>query len=417
MRRILPLAAVFALLAHFACAQNEEYIQRKAPDKPVPSEKDVRDAVQQGVKLLTGNQEQYQRDPRVGRLGKRLPAWQERERARLAKVRQAGKGKEWPYEGVYRVNGIIPPGYRVGGSAIVCEALAEAPGLENDAARKAAIGRSLTFMVGELEKNELLYGEAQSSYDVRVWGQAYALKFFLRAQELKIVPKKLAPRVRRLIPDLLERLQTGEVRGGGWNYAGRGVSPFMTGAILITLYDAKAKGRKVDAKMVAAAIVALKKARWESNGAFAYSGSARREVAMPGSSARSAVAELALFRAGESSVDKLRVAVEGFFQGWNDLLWRKSEEGTHIGKYSIAPYYFMFGHTYAGLAIEHLPKAERAKFRDQLRQLLWRTRQKNGGWNDRIFPRTESYSTAMALLALMAPQLPKVPAYSAGSGN
>ena len=31
------------------------------------------------------------------------------------------------------------------------------------------------------------------------------------------------------------------------------------------------------------------------------------------------------------------------------------------------------------------------------------------GWNDRIFPRSKSYSTAMALLALMAPRLDRVP--------
>lgn len=34
----------------------------------------------------------------------------------------------WPYEGVYRVRGEIPVGYRVGGTSITCLALLQAPG-------------------------------------------------------------------------------------------------------------------------------------------------------------------------------------------------------------------------------------------------------------------------------------------------
>ena len=36
---------------------------------------------------------------------------------------------------------------------------------------------------------------------------------------------------------------------------------------------------------------------------------------------------------------------------------------------------------------------------------VMRTREENGGWNDRIFPRSEGYGTAMVVLALMAPSL------------
>jgi len=124
---------------------------------------------------------------------------------------------------------------------------------------------------------------------------------------------------------------------------------------------------------------------------------------MPGSSARSACAELALFKAGRSDVDALRVSVTGFFEGWEDLLDRKSKQGTHKGAYGIAPYYFFFGHTYAALAIEELPEAERAAQRAELARLIWKTRDGDGSWNDRIFSRTSSYSTAMVVLALQAP--------------
>ena len=131
---------------------------------------------------------------------------------------------------------------------------------------------------------------------------------------------------------------------------------------------------------------------------------------MPGSSARSAVAELALFLGGHGDEDGLRTAVRGFFEGWEDLLARKSKQGTHEGPYGIAPYYFLFGHTYAALAIEHLPEPERPALRQRLRALLWRTREEDGSWNDRVFPRSASYSTAMAVLAIRAPTL-QLPAW------
>ena len=120
---------------------------------------------------------------------------------------------------------------------------------------------------------------------------------------------------------------------------------------------------------------------------------------------------LVLLRAGRSDADRLRVAVDGFFDNWEHLLDRKSKQGTHEGPYAIAPYYFFYGHTYVGLAIEHLPEDQRPALRETLRELLWKTRDENGGWNDRVFPRTESYSTAMAALALLAPALPEVHAW------
>src|SRR5256885_11646371 len=43
---------------------------------------------------------------------------------------EEGRKEEWPYEGVYRVNGQIPIGYRIGGTSICALALMRAPGFE-----------------------------------------------------------------------------------------------------------------------------------------------------------------------------------------------------------------------------------------------------------------------------------------------
>ena len=50
---------------------------------------------------------------------------------------QEGDGPaEWPYEGVYRVKGDIPIGYRVGGTSLVALALLQAPGWEDEPTRR-----------------------------------------------------------------------------------------------------------------------------------------------------------------------------------------------------------------------------------------------------------------------------------------
>jgi hypothetical protein len=110
--------------------------------------------------------------------------------------------------------------------------------------------------------------------------------------------------------------------------------------------------------------------------------------------------------AGRCSEDRIRTAVGAFFDNWEWLEKRRKQTGTHVPPYMIAPYYFHYAHTYVAQAIEMLPEAERPPLRQKLRALYWQTREKDGGWNDRIFPRSEGYGTAMAILGLLMPDLP-----------
>ena len=382
-------------------------------DDVAPSPKDLNAAIEQACDLLVANQEDYVPDSPVGGFPEdELAKWQQGERSRLEKLRKQAQRKgarEWPYEGVYRVRGQIPAGYRVGGTVIVCEALLEAPGFNEK--RKDAIRRAVRFMLTMIDQDQGMAPRRQTSYDVRGWGQAYALKFFLRSLEVEdLLTTRTQRQVKRAIPHLISCLEVGQVNGGGWNYAGRGVSPFMTGSTLIALFHAREAGYKVPQQMIEDALGALERARGESL-AYAYSGRLRNEEEpMGGASARSAIAELCLYRAGRSDQKRLQTAIDGFFEekNWQELLKRKSRQGTHKPPYGVAPYYFFFGHTYAALAVEQLPEQLRAEYRTRMQELLWRTIESNGSWNDRIFPRTQSYSTAMSVLALIAPSLPSV---------
>ena len=348
--------------------------------------------------------------------------------------------KEWPYQGVYRIGkggaSVIPMGYRIGGTSITATALLEAPG--SDAARKKAIERGLEFVLKALDDEEMV-ASGDYSYDVRGWGHTYALDFLLRMRSLKKVPSKQKKKVDKKITWLVETLLETEIPNtGGWNYSRSGsssrrgrknsepepspASPFMTGPTLLALYEAKAQGEEVDEAVISRALDALEGCRTSEDGYPYTTGGGRDE--MPGCIARTPVTEVALALAGRGDVDRLRNSIEKFHEHWGELEVRRAKKGTHIGDYGIAPYYVMFGHRYVAMAIELLPEDERAKHRMLVYERLFEIQgvekdgdnERNaatfynepdpGTWNDRVFPRSRSYSTACAMMTLMQPSLP-----------
>ena len=100
---------------------------------------------------------------------------------------KSSPSSEWPYEGVYRVRspgkrrGMIPIGYRVGGTAICSWALLKTPGYRSSKSAQAAVKRGRDFVVAAL-KEPLMSPGFNSTYDVRGWGHAYALQFLLEAR-------------------------------------------------------------------------------------------------------------------------------------------------------------------------------------------------------------------------------------------
>jgi hypothetical protein len=325
---------------------------------------------------------------------------------------------EWPYEGVYRVGREIPIGYRVGGSSIACMALLQAPGYADDAARKDAVARALRF-VCESTSHPLMNPDYDGGYDVRGWGYTYAVLFILRLKDAGAVPEDQAAATEEALKFYVGAIQQTEINEvGGWNYArsaGRQavspMSPFMTSPTLQALFEAREHGCAVDDAVVERAVTALERGR-TSTGSFVYSGASREEnggrpEAVPGSVGRMVASETALFLCGRSSVAQIRGAVDSFIVHWEWLNKRRSQTGTHAAPYSIAPYYFYYAHYYAAQAVEQLPAGERAEYRRRINTLLFSVRLEDGSWNDRVFPRSRNFGTAMAIMAVMAPDAPK----------
>lgn len=330
--------------------------------------------------------------------------------------RAGGDKREWPYEGVYRLRGAIPIGYRVGGTAICAWALIEAPGWEADAARRKAVDRALGFILENLD-HPLMAPLFAGSYDVRGWGHAYALTFLLRLRKLGRVPSAQAKAVDEGIELLVDALEKTQIpRSGGWNYSRPGgflrpssPSTFMTASTLQVFFAARAQGVAVRQDVVDRALRSMEAARLGS-GAFQYSSSPRRQTgrgfeAVPGAVGRMPICEVTLELAGRGDTGRIHKAVDAFFEHWEWLEKRRQKTGTHVPPYMIAPYYFFYAHYYAAQAIELLPEKVRPAYRQKLYRLLWKVREPDHSWNDRVFPRSRNFGTAMSILAILEPHV------------
>ena len=315
----------------------------------------------------------------------------------------------WPYEGVYRVNREIPVAYRVGGTSLVAGALLHAAPKDEKAAK--AVERGLAYVLKTLD-DPLLEVSTEDVYDVRIWGHATALEFLCHAKTAGLRAKD----VDAWIPKLVTCIVREELLHGGWNYAGRNQpASFVTAPVAQSLLFARGRGFEVPRDVLDRARRVLENARTDA-GAFLYSGGFKEGESrytsdqLAGSSARSAACESTLRLLGGGSVDAVRGALTAFHRHWDELEKRRKKTGTHEGPYRIAPYYFYYGHRYAAQAIQLLPEASRAAERERLLQVILKTRDSDGTWNDRVFDRSRAFGTAMVVLALIGDAAPLPPA-------
>jgi hypothetical protein len=334
----------------------------------------------------------------------------------ILSLQEGETNAEWPYEGVYRVAGQIPIGYRVGGTSICAMALLAAPGYPDDVKRQEAIARALRFVL-DSRQHELMNPDYEGGYDVRGWGYTYALLLLLDMEARSLVPSELVEEVHGAIQWLVDAIEQTEIaQVGGWNYArarGKGAvsppSPFMTAPTLQALFHAGARGYEVDGDVVQRGLESLERGRTTA-GSIAYSGDgSRARDGTPGAVGRMLCAETTLLLAGRSSVANVRAALDAFIAHWDWLEKRRAKQGTHAPPYGVAPYYFYFAHYQAALAVEMLPEPERSEYRRRVRELIFQTQAEDGSWNDRVFDRSRNYGTAMSIMGLMMPDLPRAP--------
>ncbi len=303
----------------------------------------------------------------------------------------------WPYEGVYRVAGKIPVGYRIGGTSIVCSALISADLKDRNVIEKG-INRGTSMILNELE-HRLMEPSRTPRYDVRIWGHIYALDFFCRLKrsegfdELK---SKTEPWIRKLADAVIFQ----EIEQGGWNYANKSQHCcFVTAPAVQSLLLAREAGVDIPDAVFKRALRVLSESR-QDQGVIPYSGTTPTGDTLPGSIARGPITEATLLMLGAGDQENLQTAIDAFHKYWDELEKRRKKTGTHLPPHGIAPYYFYYGHRYAAQAIRLLPSDKQDSEFKKFETVLMKTKDEDSTWNDRVFDQSKAFGTAMSVLAL-----------------
>jgi hypothetical protein len=250
-----------------------------------------------------------------------------------------------------------------------------------------------------------------------VWGHSYAIQAALALHDRAAGDEQLQKQLRDLIATQVKRLEGGTYVNGGWGYYDEiartkvpsgSPNSFTTATALIALKKAEALGLKYPQPLVAKAIASLLRQRYPD---FSYAYGEylqlypRMGINRPaGSLGRSQACNLALKMYGHEEV------TDAIFKTWLDRLFARNgwlsiarkRPVPHDSDFSVAGYFYYYGHYYAAMCIEELPAAERPYFQDHLAKILLPLQEKDGSWWDYpLYDYHQSWGTAMAVSALV----------------
>lgn len=211
---------------------------------------------------------------------------------------------------------------------------------------------------------------------------------------------------------MLDRFQT---YVGGWNYYDNNpaMSPssldptsFTTAAGLVGLWEARRAGVEVPDEMPRRAIRRVEQSRFP-NGAYGYGFDDRLHPSSPASKMQGAIGRSQACNDALwlwTSVDEAAVVagLEAFFEYHKFILIGRKRQYPHEAWFATAPYYYYFGHYYAGRLIGRLPTAERERFVARYLETILPYQEPGGEWWDYpMWDYHQPYGTAFAILGLI----------------
>lgn len=248
------------------------------------------------------------------------------------------------------------------------------------------------------------------------WGHAYAIQALVHMHQRLPGDAKRRAEIERLIKQQLDRLQRYECVDGGWCYydfnahtqkpSGSSIS-FVTATVLVAMSDARRLGIAPPERLVKRAMASILRQR-KPDFSYCYGEYLKmrpmRSINRPGGSlGRSQSCNLAMRLWGDPQVTDavLRTWLDRLFARnlWLDL--GRKRPIPHESFFSVAAYFYYYGHYYAARCIDELPAAERPPHQDQLAHILLRLQEKDGSWWDfPLYDYHQAYGTALAMMAL-----------------
>lgn len=267
-----------------------------------------------------------------------------------------------------------------------------------------------------------------------VWGHAYAIPAAIGLHERATGNSELQKQLKEVIEYHIRRLAADEFVNGGWGYyddpvtdkmgnptrprRARMVTPtgssisFTTATVLIALEQAKQFGSEVPQEVIQPAVDSILRQRYPD---FTYAYGEylkyhpRMDINRPGGSlGRSQVCNLALRLYGDELVTD--AVLETWLNrliarnGWLAMSRKRNYPGEspHFADFGVAGYFYYYGHYYAAMCVEQLPREKRAFYQNHLAHILCPQQEKDGSWWDYIlYDYHQQYGTAMAVSTLV----------------
>jgi hypothetical protein len=239
--------------------------------------------------------------------------------------------------------------------------------------------------------------------DEILWAYAYRLRFLLSSLRSESANLNNAGDLSAAIKISIDSLQSIQGRRGNWYHEYN--NPFVTANALIALKDADEAGFDVDKVAIVKGLENLLNDRFD-DGSFPYYSSKRKlknkpsnQQQLAGAAGRMPLCELALFRWGKSSDERLKHAVATSFE-YHRLLKSAYKYDNHTSNYGYGGFFFWYDMKSRTEAISYVADATtRKKYYRQQKALIMSLPEVDGCFVD-SHELGRVYGTAMALICL-----------------
>lgn len=302
-------------------------------------------------------------------------------------------------------------GFRAATTALCVSALLEY-GTERSEVREA-VDRAEEWIFENLE--EVRRATPDAIYNV--WAHGYGIQALVRLHAYRAGDPERQARIAELIAVQFDRLTRYESVDGGWGYydfrtesqrPGSDSISFVNAAILVAFKEAQNAGFEPPADVLERALAATQRQRLP-DGCFLYGEyldhRPRHGINRPGGSlGRTQACHLCLRMWGDETVTDQLLSdwLDRLFarNGWLDI--GRKRPIPHESWFSVAGYFYYFGHYYGAYCIQELPVEQRPEFQSHMSHLMLDRQETDGSWWDYpLYDYHKPYGTAFALMTLM----------------
>jgi len=353
------------------------------PQVDAPSQAEIREAIERGVKFLIKDQ-----NPN-GSWG--------------SATRTKGLNIYAPVPGAHHA-------FRTATTSLCISALIELD--SDDPEVDESIDRAEQWLLDQLLRLRRATGDAIYN----VWGHAYSIQALVRMHSRHRGDEEMQSQIVELIKVQFEMLTRYESVDGGWGYydfryqAQRPTADsisFVNGTVLVAFAEAKQIGVYPPERIVNRAIAAIGRQQ-KSDFSYLYGEYLKyqpmRGINRPGGSlGRSQCCNCALRYWGDEEITDnviknwlYRLYVRN---GWLDI--GRKRPIPHEAWMQVAGYFYYYGHYYGALCMELLPEEEQAPYQGMMAKLMLDRQERDGSWWDYpLYDYHQPYGTSFALMTL-----------------